>query len=83
MHSRENSMFAIARITSNGQTTIPQDIRAALNVSAGDTVAWQVNAEGIATVRRVQPLDIDYFSAMEGTLPEWSSEADEETYREL
>ena len=76
-------MFAIARITSKGQTTIPQDIRAALHVSAGDTIAWEVNAEGIATVRRVQPLDIDYLRAIEGTLSEWSGEADEEAYREL
>jgi antitoxin PrlF len=31
----------------------------------------------------VQPLDIEYLRAVEGTLSEWAGEADEEAYREL
>jgi hypothetical protein len=34
-------------------------------------------------VRRVQPLDIEYLRAVEGTLSEWAGSADEEAYREL
>ncbi len=76
-------MFAIAKITAKGQTTIPQDVRAALHVEPGDLIAWEVGTDGSATVRRVQPLDIEYLRAIEGTLSEWSSKADEEAYREL
>lgn len=76
-------MFAVAKITAKGQTTIPQDVRAALKVSAGDLIAWEVGADGTATVRRVQPMDIEYLRAVEGTLSEWSGAADEEAYREL
>ncbi len=76
-------MLAVAKITAKGQTTIPQDVRAALHVTAGDLIAWEVGADGTATVRRVQPLDIDYLRALEGTLSEWSGSADEEAYREL
>ena len=76
-------MLAVAKITAKGQTTIPQDVRAAMHVSAGDLIAWEVGADGTATVRRVQPLDIEYLRAVEGTLSEWSGSADEEAYREL
>jgi len=76
-------MRAIAKITAKGQTTIPQDVRAALHVEAGDFIAWEVGADGTATVRRVQPMDIAYLRAVEGTLSEWAGSADEEAYREL
>lgn len=76
-------MLAVAKITAKGQTTIPQDVRAAMHVSAGDLIAWEVGADGTATVRRVQPLDIDYLRAVEGTLSEWAGQADEEAYRGL
>ncbi len=76
-------MLVVAKITTKGQTTIPQDIRAAMRVSAGDLIAWEVGADGVATVRRVQPLDIDYLCAVEGTPSEWAGQADEEAYRGL
>jgi len=76
-------MLAVAKITAKGQTTIPQDVRTALHVAPGDLIAWEVGADGTATVRRVQPLDLDYLRAVEGTLSEWSGSADEEAYREL
>jgi len=79
----ESQMRAVAKITAKGQTTIPQDIRAALNVAAGDLIAWEVGADGTATVRRIQPMGIEYMRAVEGTLSEWTGPADEEAYREL
>ncbi len=76
-------MFAVAKITAKGQTTIPQDVRTALHVSAGDMISWEVGADGTAKVRRVQPLDLDFLRAVEGTLSEWAGSADEEAYRGL
>ncbi|PZN71303.1 MAG: AbrB family transcriptional regulator [Candidatus Methylumidiphilus alinenensis] len=76
-------MTAIAKITTKGQTTIPQDIRAALHVGAGDMIAWEMAEDGTARVRRVQPLDIEYLRAIEGTLSEWAGKADDEAYRDL
>lgn len=76
-------MLAIAKITAKGQTTIPQDVRAALHVAPGDLISWELGADGTATVRRVQPLDVEYLRALQGTLSEWSSQADEKAYREL
>jgi antitoxin PrlF len=76
-------MFAVAKITAKGQTTIPQDVRTALRVAPGDLIAWEVRADGTATVRRVQALDLEYLRSVEGTLSEWAGSADEEAYREL
>ena len=74
-------MLAIAKITAKGQTTIPQDVRAALNVSPGDLIAWEVGTDGTAVVRRVQPMDVEYLRAVQGTLVEWAGAADEKAYR--
>lgn len=64
-------MSTVAKITSKGQTTIPQEVRAALHVAVGDFIIWEIGSDGTATVRRVQPLDLDYLRAVE------------EAYREL
>ncbi len=76
-------MNAVAKITAKGQTTIPQNIRAALGVGPGDLLAWEVITDGSARVRRVQPLDLDYLRAVEGSLSEWAGAADETAYHEL
>jgi antitoxin PrlF len=76
-------MLAVAKITAKGQTTIPQNVRAALNLAPGDLIAWEIGDDGIATVRRVQPMDVAYLRAVEGTLSEWAGAADEASYRDL
>lgn len=76
-------MSTLAKITSKGQTTVPQAVRAALGLAPGDSIVWDVSEDGVARVRRATPLDLDYLAALEGTLAEWSSDADEAAYREL
>jgi AbrB family looped-hinge helix DNA binding protein len=76
-------MIAVAKITAKGQTTIPQDVRSALHIAPGDLIAWEVGPDGTATVRRIQPLDLEYLRAVEGTFSEWTGAADEEASREL
>ena len=69
---KAKAMTAIGKITVKGQTTIPREIRAALKVKSGDLLAWDVSPSGHVEVRRVQPLDIEYLWALEGTLSEWA-----------
>lgn len=76
-------MSAITKVTTKGQTTIPREVRDALNVVPGDLIAWEVTPDGTATVRRVQPLDIEYLRAVEATMSEWASGEDDEAYRDL
>lgn len=73
-------MATVAKVTVKGQTTIPQEVCQALDIKPGDLLLWETD-EGIAKVRRVQPLDLAYLRGIEGTLGEWSSDEDEEAYR--
>lgn len=76
-------MNAIAKVTVKGQTTIPREVRAALHIEPGDLIAWEVLDDGTARVKRMQPLDLEYLKAVEKTLSEWASEADEAAYGDL
>lgn len=76
-------MLQLAKLSSKGQVTIPAEIRKTLDLKTGDTLAWEVQKDGRISVRRVEPVDIDYISALSGTLSEWSSAEDDEAYRDL
>lgn len=52
-------------------------------LSAGDPLLWDVDGRGAATVRRVERLDAAYLGAVDSTLGEWSSDADDEAYGSL
>jgi antitoxin PrlF len=73
----------ISKITSKGQTTVPQSVRAALRSKPGDLLAWEVDADGRVAVLRVQPTDVEYLRAVAGTLSEWHSAEDEKAYGDL
>ena len=40
----------VSKITSKFQATVPTNVRAALGIKAGDTLAWAVR-DGVATVQ--------------------------------
>jgi len=73
----------LAKVSSKGQITIPIAIRKNLHLKTGDTLAWDIKEEGNVSVRRVEPIDLDYLSTISGTLSEWNSETDEEAYHDL
>ncbi|WP_046061710.1 AbrB/MazE/SpoVT family DNA-binding domain-containing protein [Methylotuvimicrobium alcaliphilum] len=76
-------MSQLAKISSKGQVTIPADVRKKLHLEAGDTIVWETSEDGRIWVRRINPLDVEYLSAVSGTLSEWSSVEDDEAYRDL
>jgi bifunctional DNA-binding transcriptional regulator/antitoxin component of YhaV-PrlF toxin-antitoxin module len=76
-------MAAISKITSKGQTTVPQAVRAALKSKPGDLIAWEIDARGNVGVRRVRAADLEYLKAVEGTLSEWHTAEDEKAYGKL
>ncbi len=73
----------LAKVSSKGQMTIPAEIRENLQLHTGDTVSWDLKLDGSVSVRKVRPLDIDYISALSGTLSEWNSAEDEDAYHDL
>ncbi|MGI9077079.1 MAG: AbrB/MazE/SpoVT family DNA-binding domain-containing protein [Gemmatimonadaceae bacterium] len=76
-------MTPVAKITAKGQTTIPREIRDALEVKPGDLIAWEIRDSGRVEVRRVQPADVEYLRAIQETLSEWNSPEDGDAYRDL
>jgi antitoxin PrlF len=73
---------ATSRLTSKYQATIPEKVRKALSLGAGDAIAFDIEDHQVL-VRKAQPLDLAFAQALEGTLHEWASAADEEAYRDL
>ena len=73
-------MPAISKITAKGQTTVPQERRAALDSGPGDLIAWEVEADGRVAVRRKQPVDVESLRAVQDTLSEWRTAEDERAY---
>jgi antitoxin PrlF len=76
-------MPAISKITAKGQTTVPQEVRTALKSKPGDLIAWEIEPNGRVAVRRIQPLDVEYLKAVQGTLSEWHTAEDEKAYGNL
>ena len=76
-------MPAISKITAKGQTTVPQEIRFALNSKPGDLIAWEVAPDGRVVVRRIQPIVVEYLQAVQATLNEWHTAEDEKAYGKL
>lgn len=71
-----------SKLTSKYQATIPEKVRQAMQLRAGDTVVFDIE-EGRVSLRKGTPMDVVFAKALEGTLEEWSGEADEEAYRDL
>lgn len=71
-----------SRLTRKYQATIPEPVRAALGLDAGDTIAFDV-ARGAVRLRKARPLDLAFARAVEDTLQEWTSQADDQAYRDL
>ena len=71
-----------SKVTTKYQATIPLEVREKLGIRQGDMVVFDLE-NGVVKLRRVVPSDFEYAKALAGTLSEWSSESDEEAYRDL
>ncbi len=71
-----------SKLTSKYQATIPEPVRRALHLDAGDAIAFDIENDQI-TLRKARPVDLAFTQALEGTLTEWESCADEEAYHDL
>ncbi|MFQ5741418.1 MAG: AbrB/MazE/SpoVT family DNA-binding domain-containing protein [Acidobacteriota bacterium] len=71
-----------SKLSSKGQVTLPRAVRDALGVAPGDLIAYQVEGN-VVSLKRLQPFDAAFHAALSRTLDEWTSEADEEAFRDL
>lgn len=75
-------MLQTSKLTSKFQTTVPTSVRKALQLKAGDMVGFEIDGNEVR-LRRATPLDLAFTQALEGTLTEWSSKADEQAFKDL
>ena len=74
-----------SKLTSKAQTTIPQPVRAALSVRAGDEVAYTIEPGRVILTKaparqtaRTAPREDPF-----GVFTEWASDADSEAFAKL
>lgn len=72
-----------SKLTEKYQTTVPAEIRKILNLHKGDSVAFEIQENNVVLLRKATRTDLEWPSALEGTLSEWNSPNDEEAYRDL
>lgn len=73
---------ATSKLTKKFQATIPEPVRRLLHLEAGDAIAFDIEDNDVH-LRKARPADLVFAESLEGTLNEWTSEADEEAYRDL
>ncbi|HVB78538.1 MAG TPA: AbrB/MazE/SpoVT family DNA-binding domain-containing protein [Candidatus Binataceae bacterium] len=75
--------LATSHLTSKGQATIPVSVRTKLDLKPGEAVIFEESDTGTVYIRKAEPVDREFMSALEGTLSEWNSENDEKAYGDL
>jgi antitoxin PrlF len=75
-------MLHTVKLTSKFQTTVPLPVRKALHLVSGDLIGFQIEGDTVK-LRRATPLDVAFNQALEGTLTEWSSDADNHAFKAL
>lgn len=75
-------MLQTSKLTTKFQTTIPTSVRKVLQLKAGDMVGFEIDGDEVK-LRRATPLDLAFTQALEGTLSEWSSQADDRAFKDL
>jgi len=75
--------LTVSSLTTKFQATIPAEIRARLQLKAGDKIRFVINDAGEVIVKKAPLLDAGYLAAVEQTLTEWNSPEDEEAFGDL
>ena len=71
-----------SRLSSKSQVTIPKEAREAINAGPGDTVSFEILDRALI-LRKVEPFDAAFHTALVQTLDEWASPEDEEAFGDL
>ena len=75
-------MTAISKVSEKYQATIPREVREFLGVRQGDAVEYRIE-RGEVKLKRVTTPDHEYLNAVQKTLTEWDTKADDDAFRDL
>ena len=73
----------ISKLTSKCQVTIPHNIRNILDLNSGDRVEFVHDKVGHVYIKKLRRADNIYLKSLDSTLSEWSSEEDDDAYKDL
>jgi antitoxin PrlF len=68
-----------SKLSSKAQTTIPQPVRAALQLKQGDEIVYVIDGDHVVLAKAPPPVMEDPFACFS----EWNSEADRRAYADL
>jgi antitoxin PrlF len=72
-----------SKLTSKYQATIPKKVRKILKLRAGDFIIFRIAKDGSVTIKKVPKLDLECLKALNHTLIEWESKADDDAFKHL
>lgn len=70
----------LSKVTTKGQATIPQPIRAMLGIAPGDIVGF-VATEGHVLLTKLTAEEYAHYRLIDQTMTEWSSPEDEDHFK--
>jgi antitoxin PrlF len=71
-----------SKLSSKGQITVPKEVREKIGAKPGDVVLYEIKGN-VVTLRRAEPFDLQFHSALSKTLDEWATPEDEEAFGDL
>ena len=68
-----------SKLTSKGQTTVPQSVRTALRLNKGDELIYEISGDRVIITKARDLIGFDPFAVFD----EWNSDADRKGYADL
>jgi len=75
-------MQTSSQLIHHNQAIIPDPVLEALKLREGDAIVFEIDQAGVH-LRKASPVDKVFTEALQGTLSEWDSTADDEAYADL
>ena len=75
-------MQTSSQLIHHNQAIIPDPVMEALKLREGDAIVFESDQAGVH-LRTAPPIDKAFTEALQGTLSEWDSAADDEAYADL
>jgi antitoxin PrlF len=75
-------MQTSSQLIHDNQTILPEPVLEALNLREGDAIIFEIDQAGVH-LRKAPPIDVAFTKALQHTLSEWDSAADNEAYADL
>jgi antitoxin PrlF len=75
-------MQTSSQLIHHNQAIIPDPVLEALKLREGDAIVFEIDQAGVH-LRKAPPVDKVFTEALQGTLSEWDSAADDEAYADL